>query len=103
MSSYYFSHTAVLDADPSTKLLISGIAWAMAYKKRHHTGKGQAMLCIQHVIITAYEHNANKEAIQLATIQHSTWHTCTGKLTNFRASYWHQLLIIFENEPYAYL
>ncbi len=24
--------------------------------------------------------------------------TCVGKLMNFKASYWHQLLIMFENE-----
>jgi len=29
--------------------------------------------------------------------------TCDGKLTYFRASYWHQLLIIFDREQNAYL
>lgn len=29
--------------------------------------------------------------------------TCTGKLTNFSASYWHQLLMMLDRELYEYL
>ena len=50
-----------------------------------------------------WRHCLQNQWLLVNLIVSKTIYTCVGKLMNFRASYWHQLDKILENEQYEYL